>query len=539
MTVERISTGISGLDALIEGGFPKGFTILVAGNPGTGKTVLTSHYLYNGLINNQNGLYVSFSEADYSFYNNTERFGMKFREFQKQNKFSFLDFSAVTQEGIQDALEEVLATIKETNAQRIVIDSFSAIFQAFINPNEARIALHVVLGKMLRAQGVTTLVIGEVPIGTVSIGSGIEEFVADGIIKMEHGNTNASPIIVKVIKMRSTSIDREPHICVIKNDGMTIFPKQSIKLNPNSQYKRVDTGIKGLDERIGGGFLEGTTSIIIGASGLGKTTFALEFIIRGVINGERCLYCTLEETYDELKRCPGISNYNLDSWKEKELFIMSTLIENQSVDEFLDTLDKKIADIRPKRIVIDSLTSLEHTCKNEMYLIIKRLVSLLHKYSLTAIITIGTAPSSSLNLVDLSISSLFHNIVLLRYIEAKSKVKRSITILKMRGSYHDNSILEFILSNDGLNIVGTMNVSGDTLSDFSPDSNKLHNEIKDEMSIQQKEKRNKRRPEFERFETETLNKEPIERKKRKEETKKNLGIDNNYVNKNDDNQKKE
>ncbi len=538
MTVERISTGISGLDALIEGGFPKGFTILVAGNPGTGKTVLTAHYLYNGLVNNQNGLYVSFSEADYSFYNNTERFGMKFREFQKQNRFSFLDFSAVTQEGIQDALEEVLATIKETNAERIVIDSFSAIFQAFVNPNEARIALHVVLGKMLRAQGVTTLVIGEVPIGSVSIGSGIEEFVADGIIKMEHGNTNASPIIVKVIKMRSTSIDREPHICVIKNDGMTIFPKQSIKLNPNSQYKRVETGIKGLDERIGGGFLEGTTSIIIGASGLGKTTFALEFIIHGIINGERCLYCTLEETYDELKRCPGISNYNLDSWKEKELFIMSTLIENQSIDEFLDTLDKKIADIRPKRIVIDSLTSLEHTCKNEIYMIIKRLVSLLHKYSLTAIITIGTAPSSSLNSVDLSISSLFHNIVLLRYIEAKSKVKRSITILKMRGSYHDNSILEFILSNDGLNIVGTMNVSGDTLSDFSPDSNKLHNEIKDEISIQQKEKRNKRRPEFERYEAETLKKEPMERKKRKEEIKKNLGIDNNDVNKNHDNQKK-
>ncbi len=92
MAVERISTGISGLDALIEGGFPKGFTILIAGNPGTGKTVLTSHFLYNGLIKNENGLYVSFSEADYSFYKNTERFGMKFREFQKQNRVFFFRF---------------------------------------------------------------------------------------------------------------------------------------------------------------------------------------------------------------------------------------------------------------------------------------------------------------------------------------------------------------------------------------------------------------------------------------------------------------
>ncbi|HJY15778.1 MAG TPA: ATPase domain-containing protein, partial [Nitrososphaeraceae archaeon] len=132
MIVERISTGVSGLDPLIEGGIPKGFTVLVAGNPGTGKTVLTSHFLYDGLTKNQNGIYVSFSEADYSFYNNTDRLGMKFREFQKQNKFSFLDFSAVTQVGIQDALEEVFATIKETHAKRIVIDSFSAIFQAFV-----------------------------------------------------------------------------------------------------------------------------------------------------------------------------------------------------------------------------------------------------------------------------------------------------------------------------------------------------------------------------------------------------------------------
>lgn len=113
-----------------------------------------------------------------------------------------------------------------------------------------------------------------------------------------------------------------------------------------------------------------------------------------------------------------------------------------------------------------------------------------------------------------------------------------MTILKMRGSYHDNSILEFNLSKDGFDIVGTMNVGGDTLSDFSSDSNKLHDEIKDEISIQQKEERNKRRPEFERYETETLNKEPMERKKRKEETKKNLEIGNNDVNKNDHNQKK-
>jgi len=513
MTVERLSTGIAGLDALIEGGIPKGFTVLIAGNPGTGKTVLTSHFLYDGLNKNQNGIYVSFSEADYSFYNNTDRFGMKFREFQKQNKFSFIDFSAVTHDGIQDALEEVLATIKETHAERIVIDSFSAILQAFVNPNDARIALHVVLGKMLRAEGVTNLVIGEVPIGTATIGSGFEEFVADGIIKMEHGISNASPIILKVIKMRTTSIDRESHICAIKEHGMVVFPKKSIDLNFNSSSTRVLTGITGLDERMGGGLLEGTISTVIGASGVGKTTFALEFITHGVVNGEPGLYCTLEETYEELKRSAGVAKYNLDDFKEKGLFILSSLIEHQSPDEFLEELEKQIIKIRPKRIVIDSLSSFEHEYKDEMYLITKRIVSLIKKYHLTAIITIQTTQPREMNLTDMGISSLFHTIILLRYVEAKSKMKRSMILLKMRASYHDNSILEFVISDDGLEIIGTMSDYEGILSDTSQGGYKESRIMEDEITVQKQE----------------------ERKERKEETKKNLDIDNknNVIDKSD------
>lgn len=535
MIVERISTGVSGLDPLIEGGIPKGFTVLVAGNPGTGKTVLTSHFLYDGLTKNQNGIYVSFSEADYSFYNNTARLGMNFREFQKQNKFSFLDFSAVTQDGIQDALEEVFATIKETHAKRIVVDSFSAIFQAFENPNDARIALHVVLGKMFRAEGVTTMVIGEVPIGAVNIGSGIEEFVADGIIKLEHGISNASPIIVKVIKMRTTLIDREPHIGTIKEHGMVVFPKKSIELKFNNSTSRVLTGIPGLDERMGGGLLEGTISTVIGASGVGKTTFALEFLIHGVVNGERGLYCTLEETYDELKRSAGAGKYNLDDFTGKDLFILSSLIEHQSPDELLDALEKQIVSLRPKRIVIDSLSSFEHEYKDEIYQITKRIVSLLRKYQLTAVITIQTTQPREVNLTNLGISSLFHNIILLRFVEGKSKMKRSMILLKMRASYHDNSILEFVISNKGIKIIGTMIYYEKILSGTPQQDYNEFPKIEDELRVQQQYKSTKRLAEFDKDETESLTRETMKRKKSKEKTKANLGIDddkNNVMNKN-------
>ena len=528
MIVERISTGVPGLDALIEGGIPQGFTVLVAGNPGTGKTVLTSHFLYDGLTKNQNGLYVSFAEADYSFYNNTARLGMNFREFQKQNKFSFLDFSAVTQQGIQDALEEVLATIKETHTKRIVIDSFSAILQSFVNLNEARIALHVVLGKMLRSQGVTTLVIGEVPIGTPSIGSGFEEFVADGIIKLEHGINNASPVIVKVIKMRTTMIDREPHIAVIKEHGMIVLPKQPIELHHNISFTRVTSGIEGLDERIGGGLLEGTISTIIGDSGVGKTTFALEFVIHGVMNGEPGLYFSLEETYEELKRSPGVVKYNLDNLNGKGLVILSRLIENQSPDEIINELEQQIVKTRPKRIVIDSLSSFEHAYKDEMYMITKRIVSLIKKYHLTAILTNQNIHVSEGNLPTMAkVSSLFHNIIILRYIELNFRMKRSIVFLKMRSSYHDNSILEFVISGNGVKIIGPMNDYEGTLSDIKQVIYHEPQKTEDELTAHhQQAKRKKLLSEFDRDETKRVNREIMERKKREEKKeKKNLSID--------------
>ena len=185
---------------------------------------------------------------------------------------------------------------------------------------------------------------------------------------------------------------------------------------------------------MGGGLLEGTISTVIGASGVGKTTFALEFLIHGVVNGEPGLYFTLEETYEELKRSAGAVKYNLDDFNGKgSIYTIKTLIENQSPDEILDELEKQIVKTRPKRIVIDSLSSFEHEYKDEMYMITKRIVSLIRKYHLTAILTIQTIqPLVERNLTTWRISSLFHNIILLRYVEVNFRMKRSIVLLKMR-----------------------------------------------------------------------------------------------------------
>jgi circadian clock protein KaiC len=354
---------------------------------------------------------------------------------------------------------------------------------------------------------------------------------------LEHGINNASPVIVKVIKMRTTRIDREPHIAVMKEQGMIGLPKQPIELYHNISFTRVTSGIEGLDERIGGGLLEGTISTLIGDSGVGKTTFALEFVIHGVMNGEPGLYFTLEETYEELKRSPGVAKYNLENFNGKGLVILSRLIENHSPDEIIDELEKQIVKTRPKRIVIDSLSAFEHIYKGEMYMITKRIVSLINKYHLTAILINQNIYLSEANLPNFSkVSSLFHNIIILRYIEVKYKMKRSLVILKMKASYHDNSILEFIISGDGLKIIGPMDEYEGTLSDIKQVIYHESQIPEDERTAyRQQAKRKKILQDFNRDEIERVNREIMEKKKeKKRKEKKNLSIDdqNNVKNKN-------
>jgi circadian clock protein KaiC len=140
---------------------------------------------------------------------------MDFEKFERQNKFTFIALASFTKDGMQDTLAEILSTIRDTKAKRVVLDSFSAISLAFEDQSEARTTVQVLLGKIMRSEEVTTMLIIEVPYGRNSIGSGIEESVADGIIQLEQREDNAAPIILRILKMRCTAINRISHRIVL------------------------------------------------------------------------------------------------------------------------------------------------------------------------------------------------------------------------------------------------------------------------------------------------------------------------------------
>jgi len=471
---QRISTGILNLDSLIEGGIPRGFTVTVVGNSGTGKTILCSQFIYNGLTSqpNEHGVFISLSESKAQFYATSKKIGMDFEKFENQGSFTYLDFVSLTNDGIQDAFEEILAAIRAINAKRIVLDSFSALSMSFKDSIESRITIQVFLGKIMRAEGITSMIISEIPHGRNDLGAGIEESVADAVIKLEHGPDKASPIFLKVLKMRGTAINREKHVCSITSEGIILYPKQKITMNFPASEKRVSTGIVNLDEKIdGNGLIEGTVSAVIGASGSGKSTLVFQFIAEGVRKyNEPGIFCSLEDSQEEIRRTGNGFGYDMkdllshkeshDAEEEDEaggsgLSILTYNHVDYNPDAFIANLEEKIKTKKPKRLAIDGLSVYELRYKDKMHDITERISSLVRKYQITTLVTLLGAQANICQVTELNLSPLFHNVILLRFVELYGRMKRVLMILKISMSHQDGAILEFIITKDkGLKIVG-------------------------------------------------------------------------------------
>lgn len=221
----RVPTGITGLDGLIEGGFPRGSLILLAGSPGSGKSIASAHFIYHGAKNlDENGVYLSFAERRDFFFSNMKRFGLDFEVLESEDRFKFLDVMTAREEATSSTFDMAISEILEINATRLVVDSFSAMAQAFKMRIDARIILHM-LNKLMHHTSCTTLLLVEIPTGSRTFGSGFEEFVADGIIHFETVNENDGIRKRAVIrKMRNTNHNQNYMNIVISNEGISLMP---------------------------------------------------------------------------------------------------------------------------------------------------------------------------------------------------------------------------------------------------------------------------------------------------------------------------
>jgi len=267
----RIPTGIDGLDRILGGGFPKNILILLAGNPGTGKTVFSAQFLYRGAVDyDENGVYVSFAESRETFYRNMEPFGFNFKKLERENKFRFLSMLTVREEAISSILKMILEEIERINAKRLVIDSFSALAQAFMKPHDVRILIHTVLGRIVRQMGCTTIMIVEVPFGEEGMGIGIEEFVADGVMLLRARRLEERLFRdISIRKMRGMEVTEDEIGFTIK-DGFKAFTSFETKpIEKRKKFKplpdppgKFSTGSQELDGLLDGGYPRGSTVLL-------------------------------------------------------------------------------------------------------------------------------------------------------------------------------------------------------------------------------------------------------------------------------------
>lgn len=275
----RTPTGVAGLDPLIEGGIPGNSLILLAGNPGTGKTIFSLHFLQHGADKlGEPGLYVSFAEDRDTIASNMSRYGLAIEKLEKEEKIKILDMITMREEGIAQTLEYILELIQSMKARRLVIDSFSAMAQAFRDKIDARIIIHTVLGKIVRKLGCTTLLIDEVPYGSDQIGLSVEEFVSDGVIvfrKVEKEGQRLREI--DLLKLRGTEIKQNRYLFTL-HERFRVFPpvmqpsmERPMSFKPISDSDdRFSSGCKDLDSLTGGGYPKGSAVLFEISEGAGR-----------------------------------------------------------------------------------------------------------------------------------------------------------------------------------------------------------------------------------------------------------------------------
>jgi KaiC/GvpD/RAD55 family RecA-like ATPase len=264
-------TGITGLDNLIGGGFQKGSMILLAGNPGTGKTVFASKFLATGITDyGEPGIYVSFGESRDTLVSNMVRqFGPEIGKALRNEKIKFLEYTVMTDLGLEAILKTVLDEIIKTGAKRLVIDSYSAMSPLF-EKGEIRTVLHSVLGEVIRDAGCTSIVICEVPRGDTSLGTGVEEFVADGIMLLSSQEIDGRPMReLDILKMRGSKLDKTK--CVFSLEGgIEVFepinmhqPKTPVKFKAIADSQnRYSSGLAELDVILSGGYAKGDVVLV-------------------------------------------------------------------------------------------------------------------------------------------------------------------------------------------------------------------------------------------------------------------------------------
>lgn len=462
-TLAKAPTSIKGLDEITGGGLPKGRPTLICGDAGCGKTLFAMEFLVRGAIDyNEPGVFISFEETEKELTENVASLGFDLDELISKKKI-WLQHISINPGEIQDNGEYDLKklfvsihhAIESIKAKRVVLDTIESLFSALPNNTVIRTELRKLFG-WLKKKGVTAIITGER--GTENLTrQGLEEYVSDCVILLDHRVKDQSSIRrLRIVKYRGSTHGTNEYPFLIDEDGFSILPVTSIGLNHISSKERISTGIQRLDTMFSGkGYYRGSTILVSGTAGTGKTSLAAKFVEAACKRGERVLYFAFEESPSQFMRNMSSIGINLEPWSKKGLLHFHasrpTLF---GLEHHLTTTIKLINKVKPQVVVLDPIDAfVMGENHSEVKIMLLRLVDFLKVNNITALFASLTESGENQELTDISISSLIDTWLLLRDIEYGGERNRGLYILKSRGMSHSNQIREFKLTDKGIDLL--------------------------------------------------------------------------------------
>lgn len=459
--VQKIRTMIEGFDDISHGGLPIGRTTLVSGTSGTGKTLLAIQFLYHGITYfDEPGIFVTFEESPADIIKNAFSFGWHLQQFVDEGKLFILDASpdpegqeVVGNFDLSALIERIQYAIRKYKAKRVSIDSVTAVFQQYDAASVVRREIFRLVAR-LKQVGATTIMTTERldEYGPVAR-FGVEEFVSDNVVIVRNvleGERRRRTI--EILKLRGTTHMKGEYPFTITNYGINIFPLGAMRLTQRSSNARVSSGVVALDAMCGGGFFKDSIILATGATGTGKTLLVSKFLQNGCMIGERAILFAYEESRAQLSRNAYSWGIDFEELEQQGLLkILCAYPESAGLEDHLQIIKSEIAEFKPTRIAIDSLSALARGVSNNAFRqFVIGVTGFAKQEEITGFFTNTTDQfMGSHSITDSHISTITDTILLLQYVEIRGEMSRAINVFKMRGSWHDKGIREYTISEQG------------------------------------------------------------------------------------------
>jgi circadian clock protein KaiC len=471
--LKKTPSGIGGFDEITGGGLPQGRPTLICGGPGSGKTLFGMEFLVRGARDyGEPGVFMSFEERDSDLKENFSSLGFDIEGLVAGGQLA-LDYVHIEQSEILETGEFDLEglfvrlgyAIDSVGAKRVVLDTIESLFSGFLNEGILRAEIRR-LFRWLKDKGVTAVITCEQGKGALTR-HGLEEYVSDCVIFLDHRMIQQiATRRLRIIKYRGTSHDTNEFPFLIDEGGIYVLPITSVGLTHKAPNERIASGIPRLDTMLGGeGYFRGSSVLITGTAGTGKTSLSAHFANSACSRGERCLYLAFEESESQIVRNMRSIGLDLQPWLDKGLLgFHATRPTSYGLEMHLVGMNKMVREFKPSVVVMDPISNLISIGEPvEVKSALIRFVDSLKMQGITALFTCLLVGQHQ-NLTDIGISSLMDTWLAVRDIESDGERNRGLYVIKSRGTAHSNQVREFVLSREGIHLLDVYIGSGGVLT---------------------------------------------------------------------------